>query len=101
MGSILLKTRNRRVAANFADNELLELQEMTHLDGIEILRNMLAKPEILTDLFAILNLLERLAYPPLAIIQAAAYITMNDNTIEQYLKILNDSEEESLRRFCD
>src|SRR5271156_6192500 len=93
MGSVLVTTRNRRVAIDLAGKESFELREMGKDEAIEMLRNLIAKPEILTDLDASLILLERLTYLPLAIAQAATYINMNDESIQVYLELLNDTED--------
>jgi tetratricopeptide (TPR) repeat protein len=93
MGSVLVTTRNRRVATNLAGKESIKLQEMKEDEALDTFRGLLAKPDILTDLDATSTLLERLTYLPLAIVQAAAYINMNDVSIPVYLDLLNDSEE--------
>jgi tetratricopeptide (TPR) repeat protein len=93
MGSVLVTTRNRRVATNLTGKESIELQEMKEVEALDTFRSLLAKPDILADLDATSTLLERLTYLPLAIVQAAAYINMNDVSILVYLDLLNDSEE--------
>ena len=92
-GSILITTRNRRVAAYLAGKELVELSEMVYEEAVDTLRNHLAKPEILTDIDATSKLVETLQYLPLAIVQAAAYININDETVQNYLDLLDDTEE--------
>ena len=62
-------------------------------EALDAFRGLLAKPDILTDLDATLALLERLTYLPLAIVQAASYININDVSIPLYLDLLSDSEE--------
>src|SRR6266516_263819 len=93
VGSVLVTTRNRRVAINLAGKESIELQEMKEDEALDTFRGLLAKPDILTDLDATLTLLGRLTYLPLAIVQAALYININDVSIPVYLDLLNDSEE--------
>src|SRR6266516_3338797 len=92
-GSVLVTTRNRRVATNLAGKESIEPQEMKEGEALDTFRDLLAKPDILTDLDATFTLLGRLTYLPLAIVQAALYININDVSIPVYLDLLNDSEE--------
>src|SRR5271163_4341051 len=62
-------------------------------DAVVVLQSLLPKPKILADRDATSALLERLTYLPLAIVQAAAYINMSDWSIQVYLELLDDREE--------
>jgi hypothetical protein len=93
MGSVLITTRNRRVATNLAGKESIELQEIMEDKALDTFRGLLAKLDILIDLDVTSTLLERLAYLPLAIVQVAAYININDVSIPVYLDFLSDFEE--------
>jgi tetratricopeptide (TPR) repeat protein len=92
-GSILVTTRSRRVATHLAGKEVVELLEMGQDEAIDTLKSLLARPETLDNTDAALDLLEKLTFLPLAIVQAAAYINTNDESIQVYLDLLNDTEE--------
>lgn len=95
-GSILITTRNRRVATTLAGKQIVTLEEMNIDEAIQLLGNLLTGPEILEDHIATSTLLQRLTCLPLAIVQAAAYINMNDVTIQVYLDLLEDGEENTI-----
>jgi tetratricopeptide (TPR) repeat protein len=92
-GSILVTTRSRWVATHLAGKEVVDLLEMSPDEALDTLKILLAKPEILNNTDVALNLLEKLTYLPLAIVQAAAYINANDESVQVYLDLLNDTEE--------
>ena len=92
-GLVLVTTRNRRVANFLAGREVVNLHEMEKGEAVETLRNLLVKPALLVDVDAILALLNMLTFLPLAIVQAAAYINENDTSIQVYLGLLDDTEE--------
>lgn len=93
-GSILLTTRDRRVAIRQAANNIISLEMMGPGDANQLLKKSLLRQEILLDIDATEELLSLLGFLPLAIIQAAAYINMNDTTIEEYTSLYNDRETE-------
>jgi nucleoside phosphorylase/tetratricopeptide (TPR) repeat protein len=92
-GLVLVTTRNRRVANFLAGREVVKLHEMEKGEAVETLRNLLVKPGLLVDVDATLALLNVLTFLPLAIVQAAAYINENDTSIQVYLGLLDDTEE--------
>ena len=92
-GLVLVTTRNRRVANFLAGREVVTLHEMEEGEAVETLRNLLVKPGLLVDVDATLALLNMLTFLPLAIVQAAAYINENDTSIQVYLGLLDDTEE--------
>jgi len=96
-GSILVTTRTRGVATSIAGKNVMELQRMEKDKALQMLQDLLLNPEILDDVDATSKLLEELTFLPLAIVQAAAFINRNDETIENYLRLLNDSEENVIR----
>ena len=96
-GSILVTTRTRVVATSIAGKNVMELQRMEKDKALQMLQDLLLNPEILDDVDATSKLLEELTFLPLAIVQAAAFINRNDETIENYLRLLDDSEENVIR----
>jgi NB-ARC domain len=70
MGSIIVTTRSRRVATHLAGKEVVQLPEMSKDEAVNTLKSFLTKPEILHDTNATFNLVEKLTYLPLAIVQA-------------------------------
>jgi hypothetical protein len=60
--------------------------------SMHLLKNTLIREETLRDVGNTSQLLKHLCYLPLAIVQAGAYLNMNDNiTISDYLSFLNDT----------
>ncbi|KAL6408358.1 hypothetical protein AUP68_08215 [Ilyonectria robusta] len=84
-GRILFTTRSRVVAFNLADADVLNLQEMTRQEGIDLLEKSLVKKGQLENLDMVSELLEELTYLPLAIAQVADYLNKTEKSIEDYL----------------
>ena len=96
-GSIIITTRVRGVASFLAGKEVIELREMAPNEGAEMFTRALEDPELAADGAVTLTLLEKLAYLPLAIVQAASFVNMTQRPVQTYLKFLDQSEEEVVR----
>ncbi|KAI9866792.1 MAG: hypothetical protein M1813_000734 [Trichoglossum hirsutum] len=92
-GSLLVTTRNRKVAVKLAQNNVIEVAQMDEETATQMLKKSLVHPEVLNDEEATQILLKQLAYLPLAVIQAAAYINENKIPISEYLSLLEGTEE--------
>ncbi|MCJ1405920.1 hypothetical protein MMC11_009154, partial [Xylographa trunciseda] len=93
VGSMIITTRDKRVGEQLAGREKpIEVLPMTASDAEALLRSSLSQHEW-SDTDAT-TLLEELAYLPLAITQAAAFISENGLDISEYLELLctGDSE---------
>ena len=95
-GSILITTRSRLVALYMAGKEVFELLEMNQEEAVDAFLGLLIKPEARMNPEQASKLVDRLAYLPLAIVQAAAYINMNDALTQDYLALLDDTEENAI-----
>ncbi|KAI3015357.1 hypothetical protein CBS147347_11230 [Aspergillus niger] len=91
-GHILFTTRSRKVAAKLASSHVITITEPNTETSIEILKNSLVEKTLLNDHVTALSLLEQLAFLPLAITQAAAYINENSIGLSDYLQLLQDQE---------
>jgi tetratricopeptide (TPR) repeat protein len=90
-GSILVTTRDKRVGEQLAGREKpVEVLPMNASDSIDLLQSRIAKDDW-SDSDA-MKLVEELAYLPLAITQAAAFISENGLTVSEYLELLNTSD---------
>ncbi|KIW13058.1 hypothetical protein PV08_08245 [Exophiala spinifera] len=96
-GSILITTRNRRVASPIAKENVFMVSDMDTKDAETVLRNLLEKEELLNDRKSTEELLEILTCLPLAIVQAAAYINKNEETIKTYVRLLQQPEDDMIR----
>ncbi|KAK1641365.1 kinesin light chain [Colletotrichum phormii] len=84
-GSILLTTRNHQAAARFSRTLPMRLVEMDTMEATNLLRKGLDESQF-SDSQSTTQLLEYLAYLPLAIRQASAYMSSNKNvTVSKYL----------------
>jgi tetratricopeptide (TPR) repeat protein len=90
-GRILVTTRNQRLVASL---HVISISEPDGDTGIDILRNALGNKHQVGDRRTAINLLDRLAYLPLAITQAAAYIKYigPSFTLLDYLELLDEQE---------
>ncbi|KAL3485592.1 hypothetical protein BJX62DRAFT_242816 [Aspergillus germanicus] len=90
-GRILVTTRNQRLVASL---HVISISEPDGDTGIDILRNALGDKHHVGERKTMITLLDRLAYLPLAITQAAAYIKYigPSFTLLDYLELLDEQE---------
>jgi hypothetical protein len=92
-GSILITTQDKRVGEQLAGREIpIEILPMDAADSMQLLRSRMAEDDW-SDTEA-MELIEELAYLPLAITQAAAFISENGLTLSEYRELLETGDEE-------
>jgi tetratricopeptide (TPR) repeat protein len=92
-GAIVFTTADRKTAAKLAPQNVVALPEMEQDTAQRMLKMCLVNPvdeQKGADL-----LIKELAYLPLAIVQAVAYVNVNKTTIQGYLSLLVEKKEES------
>ncbi|KAF1991357.1 kinesin light chain 1 [Aulographum hederae CBS 113979] len=94
-GKILFTTRNRKAAADLTQSSVLELKDMSQVEARQLLARQISKDELLSDEESIDKLLELLAYLPLAIVQAAAFINSNDTPVSDYILLFRNTATET------
>ncbi|KAF4949930.1 hypothetical protein FGADI_8531 [Fusarium gaditjirri] len=93
-GSILFTTRSREVAVSAAQKNILKLSEMDDEDAKALLRGSLIEKEHMQDMVLIDKLLQELTYLPLAITQASAYMNVNGISVNEYLRLLQNTDQD-------
>ncbi|KAH6662247.1 P-loop containing nucleoside triphosphate hydrolase protein [Halenospora varia] len=96
-GLTLFTTRSRQVAVAIAGNDVVELCEMNLQEAESFLEKSLIQKDLLHDRAAMTKLLNELTYLPLAITQAAAYLNKNQVSLTEYLKLLQITEQDTIR----
>ncbi|KAF9890136.1 hypothetical protein FE257_006297 [Aspergillus nanangensis] len=95
-GSILMTTRNRKIAVNFARKNVLDMPHDDAATALEILKGCLGSQDLDVDdddeRDVAMELLERLTFLPLAIVQAATYMDKNDISVTEYMSLWDDTE---------
>ncbi|KAH8691519.1 hypothetical protein BGW36DRAFT_53950 [Talaromyces proteolyticus] len=95
-GTILLTTRNMKVAVKFAGTHIFPVKAMDDTSATQLLDrsliNTLEEINILEDENRKEQIIQQLGSLPLALVQAAAYINENDIRLSEYLSLLNDKE---------
>jgi tetratricopeptide (TPR) repeat protein len=87
-GAVLFTTRSRKAARTLTSSCVLALEDMSQSEARELLTQHMTNEVVLNDpSTAIDQLLSTLAYLPLAIVQAAAYINNNDILISDYMSL--------------
>ena len=89
-GVVLFTTRSRKVAVSAAGRDVVELREMDPQEAADYLRKLLIR----NDEAGTAELLKDLAYLPLAITQAAAYLNETEVPIAKYLGLLRGADQE-------
>lgn len=95
-GQILITTRWRKIAVDFAKRNVIEIAEMEHKDAKSLLQNSLGSEKLICDDHTVDELLQLLTYLPLAIAQAAAYMDIFKVPIEEYLRLCHHSQQDMM-----
>ncbi|KAL8748675.1 MAG: hypothetical protein Q9184_007152 [Pyrenodesmia sp. 2 TL-2023] len=95
-GLTLFTTRHREIAVSLARNEVVEVQEMDQGEAEFFLKESLIQKEMTHDQQNTTELLNELAFLPLAIAQAAAYINAMQTSISEYLSLLRSTEQDTV-----
>ncbi|RKL11819.1 hypothetical protein BFJ71_g300 [Fusarium oxysporum] len=93
-GHILFTTRSRKVAVSVAQSNIVKLSEMDVEDAKALLEGSLIEKDQMQDIVVIDRLLQELAYLPLAITQASAYMKVNDISVKEYLSLLQKTDQD-------
>ncbi|KAL8699698.1 MAG: hypothetical protein Q9201_005860 [Fulgogasparrea decipioides] len=96
-GLTLFTTRHREIAVSLARNEIVEVEEMDQEEAETFLKKSLTQKEMLHDQKNTTELLNELAFLPLAIAQAAAYLNAMQISITEYLSLLRSTEQDTIR----
>lgn len=94
LGSILFTTRSTKVAQSLTVQKVFNVPQMDLKRAMRVLRNLILNKKPLDDEEGTRELLERLIYLPLAIVQAAAFINQNGMNIKGYIALLDGQEED-------
>jgi tetratricopeptide (TPR) repeat protein len=93
-GLVLYTTRNQDVAVSLANSDVIELEKLDKQEAMSILELSLIRKQHLDDRATTTELLDELAYLPLAVAQCTAYLNRNRNTsIKDYLRLLRNTEQ--------
>ncbi|KAL4789255.1 P-loop containing nucleoside triphosphate hydrolase protein [Aspergillus venezuelensis] len=95
-GHVLFTTRNRKLAMKLAPFNLVPIPDVDKNTGFQILQQALARENLLQDNEAATSLLELLAFLPLAITQASAYIIENGISLPAYASLLEAQEQDAV-----
>ncbi|KAJ5788291.1 hypothetical protein N7457_003281 [Penicillium paradoxum] len=90
-GLTLFTTRSQGNGVRLADSNVIELKQMLPEEAVVLFRRFL--PRVQEGLS---ELLSELAYLPLAIVQAAAYIITNKTSVTRYLQLLRRSDQDAI-----
>ncbi|KAI5788600.1 hypothetical protein FPQ18DRAFT_262130 [Pyronema domesticum] len=98
-GTIIVTTRDREVARNLANQNVIIKPELRPEQAMELFYQHYSNTESMPDdTAALTRLLMELQYLPLAIVQVAAYLDLNRSiTISRYLEIFKGTKESQQR----
>jgi tetratricopeptide (TPR) repeat protein len=97
LGAILFTTRDREAATRYAGSNVIDIGEMDDKEAGKLLQRSLRQKQLINDYSGTTKLLELLVNLPLAIMQAAAYLNAKDSTINEYLRIYEESSENVIK----
>ncbi|VTT60621.1 unnamed protein product [Fusarium fujikuroi] len=95
-GCILYTTRSREVAISVAQDNVVKLSEMDDKDAKALLQGSLIEKDQMQDTALVDELLHKLAYLPLAITQASAYMKVNEVSVKEYLHLLQKTNQDKV-----
>lgn len=93
-GLVLFTTRSAEVAEAVVEGDVVELGGMDGQEALGLLGTSVQREGVVSDEKATTELLQELAYLPLAITQAAAYLKRNKVSIPEYLCLLRGTEQD-------
>jgi tetratricopeptide (TPR) repeat protein len=96
-GSIIITTRSRGVGTFLAGRGIIELDQMLPEEGVKMFQEALEKPDLAGDDTSMLTLTKKLAGLPLAIIQAASFLNMTQQSVQTYHQLLDQPEEDIIK----
>jgi tetratricopeptide (TPR) repeat protein len=99
-GSIILTTRNARVGTMFATiRNVLHVKALTAAESERLLTTRLGDVDSdMPSLADLANVLERV---PLALVQAAAFISAESSSVAEYLELYNESDASRIKLLSD
>ncbi|KAL4732833.1 hypothetical protein BDV11DRAFT_215149 [Aspergillus similis] len=95
-GHVLFTTRNRKLAMKLAPFSIIQIPDVDRETALEILVKALEHENLPDNSTTAAALLEQLAFLPLAITQASAYIIENRISLYEYLVLLQEQEEDAV-----
>jgi tetratricopeptide (TPR) repeat protein len=99
--SVIFTTTNSNTAKTLASQNVIALQELTPDTARRMLQSRLATPLSNTEQQVAENLLRKLLYLPLAVVQAAACVNTRGMTLQEYQLQLNEHQELALEYNSD
>ncbi|EXU98176.1 tetratricopeptide repeat and NB-ARC domain protein [Metarhizium robertsii] len=96
-GIILLTTRSRQVAVEFARADVIDIEQMNQEEAANLFKKSLVQDQLPLDEALVTELLTYLTFLPLAITQAAAYLNVTMAPIQTYLGLLRGAEKDVTR----
>ena len=96
LGAILFTTRDREAATRYAGSNVIDIDEMDDEESKELLQRSLQNKQLVND-HSGTKLLELLVNLPLAIMQAAAYLNAKGSTITEYLRLYEESSDNTVK----
>jgi tetratricopeptide (TPR) repeat protein len=93
-GVTVYTTRSQEMAVSLTRADMIEVGPMNRPDATKFLQKSLIRKKLLRADAATTELLDALAYLPLAIAQAAAYLNMNKMSVAKYLRLLHNTEQD-------
>jgi tetratricopeptide (TPR) repeat protein len=94
-GRIIFTTRSRKAAENLTQSSVIKLDDMGGTEARQLMAQRLEEKALLEDETAVDELLGLLAYLPLAIVQATAFINSNGIAIADYISLFREPSTEA------
>ncbi|KAL4866461.1 hypothetical protein BDV12DRAFT_199175 [Aspergillus spectabilis] len=95
-GHIIFTTRNGELAVELTSSNVITIPDVDKKTAWKILESSLSQKNLLKDHTATVSLLEQLAFLPLAIAQASAYINKKRLSLSTYLTLLQEEEHDAV-----
>ena len=89
-GKIIFTTRSKKAAENLTQSNVIKLDDMDVTEARHLMAQRLSEKALLEDEAAVDELLGLLAYLPLAIVQATAFINSNEISISDYISLFRN-----------
>ena len=95
-GQVLITTRWRKIAVDFAKTNVIPVAEMELRDAKNLLRRLVLCEHLAWEDYIVDELLRLLTCLPLAIVQAAAYMNIFEVSIKEYVRLCRHSQRDMM-----
>ena len=95
-GFVLFTSRSQRLVTQLVGPDVIRLSELDDQSAVDLFKKSLIQGDLTADEKSTITLVHRLCGLPLALVQAASFVNENSMSLERYLLLLIQQEEDMM-----